>query len=251
MKVTSQIAGTLCVLGAGLLVRIGLVHAHSLSGFAFPYTVTVEESIQAPTSTSTVAYTTAFRADGSRVLKNVRRNTVTGRIVEIVRTINTAQGKQILTDDIHLSKSTTNKIGGWTPMSLQNRPGNNCLTDLKGKRVWPSSFQVVGQEPINGYLSLKVQGQTPDSLDTYWFAVDYGCAILQADFAWKDGVHSQKRLVSLVSGSPDPALFKTDGYAEIRPSQVLCGSSGTCGSAASAMWSRLDDAYNRQALAKH
>lgn len=189
-----------------------------------PYTVVLQETEDkagAPIGSPHTIYTIAMRSDGSRVYQHnelpPRANPKRGR------TINFSAGMEIAIDDDHSLKNTLQRPGfRWQMIALD--PMTNCLTNFDGQQVG-GRRQVVGRELIHGYRSVKIENVR--NRDTYWYALDYGCAMVQNHSEFEGGSEDNQRLVSLVRGDPDPALFAiSESYMEVLPSQVRCGLNG-------------------------
>jgi hypothetical protein len=103
--------------------------------------------------------------------------------------------------------------------------------------------QASGIEVQDGYRAAKVmhRGQTS------WFALDYSCALVRSRITWDNGAFNEKRLVALVKGEPDPALFHiANGYREVPPSQWHYRDGAEIPQSDRNLMKKLDDQYYKQ-----
>lgn len=212
-----------------------------------PYTVTLREIgyragvvIDEPQT----EYTIAMRSDGSRSYAHAlippRPGSRRGR------TINLSSGQEILVDEAQSLRSTFEKEFDWKTIALD--PANNCLTNMAGRQLGGQPRRMVGPESIHGYRAVRIEDV--GSGITYWFALDYGCAMVQLRATFDKDLVSEQQLIKLTPGEPDATWFTIPGtYAETVPSKLLC-SGGQCASAAKLLHN-LDEAYNRQRAERH
>jgi len=208
-----------------------------------PYTATLQETSfkgGVAVGEAQTAYTIAMRSDGSRVY--LHKESPSSGNSKLGRTINFSGGIEVTVDDANSLMSTLRRPFDWRAIALD--PGNNCLTSVAGADVGFGERQVVGKELIHGYRAVKIEDRAHAT--TYWFAVDYGCAMVQSRWKFGDGFVSEQQLVALTPGEPDPNLFIVSSkYREVLPSQVLCGSGG-CRSEGNRRLLSLDNLYREQ-----
>jgi hypothetical protein len=152
------------------------------------YTVTLQQTFtRNGHSTYINMETQAIRADGSKMIRF--SNAANAKHPEIFRTLYLSSGTMIHIRDI-AGLTFTKSI---SPQE-QRLPSNNCLL---------SSETYAGADTVSGYRTVKVT----QAGRTGWMAVDYGCALVHDHWVHPDGTLTEKTLVSLVPGEPDPALF--------------------------------------------
>jgi hypothetical protein len=205
----------------GVAVSMGrLIHSRStaqevrVSG-PIPYTVTLRETIYAPDGTATVAgeYTRAVRSDGSLVWRYAeigRANTERG--------IQFASGIEVTIDEIGKTKST--QMIHMNPARLQRDPRSNCFNSLTGEPFTSPPEVFSGEETVAKIRAVKLT----QGIATAWHAVDCGCAMVKSRHDWGGGSVTEKNLVALIPGEPDPALFGVAQYKEVSPSERMLGS---------------------------
>lgn len=151
-------------------------------------------------------YTFATRGDGSTAFIGYSNPSAAESPVRIVRLASGLQG--------YISDSRQQKA--MSPLPPASRPGTsgnlrtlstNCISGAAAGMETAS-----GVEPVSGYRSEKiVMGNR-----TSWYALDYGCALVQEHFDWPDGKKVDKHLVLLRPGEPDASLFAVPaGYADV------------------------------------
>jgi hypothetical protein len=96
-----------------------------------------------------------------------------------------------------------------------------CVNSLAGTPITtPPSDTFVGEETIAGYRTAKIVA----GIITSWYALDYGCALVKSRWEFSATEVSEKELVALVAGEPDPSLFDVPAhYREVLPSERLLG----------------------------
>ena len=67
-----------------------------------------------------------------------------------------------------------------------------------------------GEETVAGYRTAKVAS----NVITAWYALDYGCALVKDRWGFETGEVSEKELVALTGGEPNPALFEVPANAK-------------------------------------
>jgi hypothetical protein len=83
----------------------------------------------------------------------------------------------------------------------------------------------VSEETVAGYRTAKVVSD----VITAWYALEYGCALVKDRWGFETGEVSEKQLVALTGGEPNPALFEIPGNAaEVPPSERLLGPTRNC-----------------------
>jgi len=204
---------------------------HAAAPKVVPFTSTLKESATSPTkndATGVTFFTFALRSDGSTLAK-ITRNGDSTRMVEFVSKIH------VDIKDLRELKSTRSWSGSRTPL-LRN-PNLNC-------QAVPAET-VVGEESVSGYKAIKLsKGER-----TSWFAPDYGCALVREVWRFNTGEVSEKTLVSLVVGEPDPTLFYVpNSYREVPPSQLGHSSSADpscidCAKPTRPPYDKLDEYY--------
>ena len=167
------------------------------------YTVILQEVVTAPSGKKHHAslLTQAIRADGSIVQK-------LGALGRGSRIIALTTGVKIVTSDTARKKSTTTYE---SPLGhFHRRPSSHCVNDQ------PESNETYrGEEEIAGYRAARVERSDMTS----WYAVEHGCAPVKTVMDWGKQGRSEKILVSLTPGEPDPALFTVAStYEEVPPS---------------------------------
>lgn len=174
-----------------------------------PYTVMLQEArIKADGSLENVGTTTwAVRSDGSRVM----RVELPGHLQ---RTIEAVTDKTRTTVLDSTGRKSTRPRAFADPRRYLRDPGSNCLSALTG-RTFTEGETIVGKEQTSGYRSVQIQTGN----ETTWYALDYGCAMLQARFAVLGKPVQQKTLVYLLPGEPSSDLFSIPAsYVEVPPS---------------------------------
>ncbi len=182
------------------LARTGWFQPKRISAQPAPgssYTVTLDQTFTRNGQTrhvNTEVY--AVRSDGSRMSRF--SNSSTAPHPEVFRTLYLASGNMVHIREI-AGLTSTKAISVPQPRSAMS----SCAL---------GSDTYAGQEFVNGFRAAKLtQGST-----TSWYALDYGCALVHDKKIWDDGAVSEKTLVSLVAGEPDPALFHVPvGYREV------------------------------------
>jgi hypothetical protein len=206
-----------------------------------PYTVTLREIVHGPNGTTTPAleHTYAVRSDGSRMMR--------WRGEGLQRIIYLASGFQVDTNDQTNTKSSIRKQNH-NPLASQRDPISMCVNSLAGTPMtFPPSEAFVGEEIIAGYRTAKFA----DGIITSWHALDYGCAPVKERWQFSATEVSEKELVALVAGEPDPSLFDVPAhYREVPPSERLFGPNKQrprCGENCRKDMQELDDEYKRLA----
>lgn len=206
-----------------------------------PYTVTLRETVHGPdgTTTPSLEYTYAVRSDGSRLLQ--WRGKGSQRVMYL------ASSFQVDTNDKNNTKSSM-RLRNANAAALLRDPDFKCLLSMAGRPItFPSDDVFVGEETIAGYRTAKIAA----GIITSWYALDYGCASVKERWEFSATEVSEKELVALVPGEPDPSLFDVPAhYREVLPSERLLGPKGespACNEPTRKAIKELDDAYKRLA----
>jgi len=199
-----------------------------------PYTVLRTESgfDKRGTLRYTNNYVEALRADGSNMWS------ATTSLVQ-QRTINFANGDQVLTNELIRKMSTYPK--NFAAVPVRRDPEASCLSESAIKTGWIAD----GTETIGGYRAARQVLKASNRTLIAWHALDVGCALLQQRLEHQDGITVQN-LASLILGEPSPALFNVSpDFQEVPPSglyEPLC-KGGSCKSLPEPVKQRLDDNY--------
>jgi hypothetical protein len=203
-----------------------------------PYTVTLREIVHGPNGTTTEAleHTYAVRSDGSRMMR------LRGKGLQ--RVIYLASGFQVDTNDQTNTKSSIKKQ--YKPLASLRDPSSMCVNSLAGTPIFfPPKEAFVGEETIAGYRTAKII----DGIITSWHALDYGCAPVKERWQFSATEVSEKELVALVAGEPDPSLFDVPAhYREVLPSERLLGPNKEapgCDENSRKAFKEVDDEYRR------
>lgn len=173
-----------------------------------------------------LTYVYAVRADGSQTMiasAPVSHPNFENRLIDL------ASGEHIAVQDTRRLKSTL-------PPSLsfagrpRRDPNSNCAVNGE---------PLLGLQNIGPFRSMGI-GRAGHKA---WYALDYGCALVGERFEFSDGAVSEKRLVTLFPGEPDPSLFMVPlSYTEVVPS-VLGVEPGDTPSAPMLVW---DEEYRKR-----
>lgn len=206
-----------------------------------PYAVTLRESVRGPDGTTTqgTEYTYAVRSDGSRMMRFRGKG--------LQRIIYLASGFQVDTNDQTNTKSSIRKQN-YKPLASQRDPSSMCVNSLAGTPItFPPSDTFVGEETIAGYRTAKIAA----GIITSWYALDYGCATVKERWQFSATEVSEKELVALVAGQPDPSLFDVPAhYREVPPSERLLGPNKEapgCDENSRRAFQEIDNEYRRLA----
>jgi hypothetical protein len=207
-------------------------------GRPIPYTVTLRETVHGPDGTTTQGpeYTWSVRSDGSTLLRWVDKGSQ--------RLLNYPSGLQVETNDETFTKSSITRPNE-SPAERQRDPDSKCLNSLAGKPMTSSPEMFLGEETIAGYRTVKIAR----GIATEWHALDYGCALMKDRWEFSATEVSEKELVALVAGEPDPGLFDVPAhYREVPPSERILGSKKECPGCnehSQIVLKKLDDDYKR------
>lgn len=205
------------------------------------YTTTLRETLHLPDGTTEqgAEYTFSVRSDGSNLLRSMANGSQRSQ-----RQLNFASGLQVDTNDETLAKSSIYK-GRENPANWQRDPGSGCINSLAGKPMTETEV-LLNEETIAGYQAAKITTGTRTS----WYALDYGCALVKERWDFSAIEVSEKELVALVAGEPDPGLFEVGAhYREVPPSERIMGPSkkecATCNEHSKLVLKKLDENYQR------
>ena len=160
------------------------------------------------------------------------------------RIIYLAAGFQVDTNDQTNTKSSIRKQS-YNPLASQRDPSSMCVNSLAGTPMTFPSETFVGEETIAGYRTAKIAA----GIITSWHALDYGCATVKERWQFSATEVSEKELVALVAGEPDPSLFDVPAhYREVLPSERLLGPNkepAGCDENSRKAFKEVDDEYRR------
>ena len=202
-----------------------------------PYTTTLREDAKNQNGIVTLAtyYTFAQRSDGSSLFK-VDRSAVPGPTdssgSRSIRILEFAALTHVEIRDLWELKST--RAASHPPLRRDLIPGCRLPQET-----------ALGEETMAGYRAIKVS-QGPR---TSWYAPDHGCALVREVVKFNTGEVSEKTLVALIDGEPDPLLFSVpSAYQEVPPSKIAFGMLGVA-SSSNAHFVELDKYYHAHRLA--
>jgi hypothetical protein len=226
---------------AGRLIQSRIKAREVRPGTPIPYTVTLRETIRGPDGKVTVGpeSTWAIRTDGSRAIRIVEKSSQ--------RILNFASGIEVNINELTNTKSSIMKRD-WNPAILQRDPTSKCIRSLAGSPMTSMPEIFDGEQIVAGYRTAKIVRNGV----TEWFALDYGCALVKDRWGFETGETSEKELVALTGGEPNPALFEVPANAaEVPPSERLLGPTKKCGDCdahALEVLRKLDEEYKRLAV---
>lgn len=203
-----------------------------------PYTVTLRETVHGPDGTITAGpeYTHSVRSDGSTLVRVVGKGSQ--------RLLNYSSGNQIDTNEKNLTKSSINRPNE-NAAERQRDPDSNCLNSMAGKPMTSPPEKLLGEETIAGYRTAKITS----GVTTAWYALDYGCALVKDRWEFSATEVSEKDLVSVAAGEPDPTLFDVPAYyREVTPSERILGAqneNAACNEHSRKVLKKLDEDYKR------
>jgi len=214
------------------LIRLWVWQLHASAGQRVPFTATLDQTIFYANGESkhvnTVLY--AVRSDGAMV---ARQTTAFGsKNPEVFRTIFLPTGTAIQSRDL-AGVVSSGRGGAALPLRA---PAQLCVLNQFGE-----SYS--GTEMVDGHKAAKVtRGR-----DTSWHALEYGCAPVKHHTDWGNGSFNEKKLVALVKGEPDPALFHVVSAAkEVPPSQWHSPNGAPVPDSERDLMKKLDDNYRRE-----
>jgi len=151
----------------------------------------------------TTSYVDAVRSDGSHAWSG------SDEAVQ-QRDLYFANGDHVQINDRIGKKSTFSQQG----LPAQRDPQSSCTTPAESKAGWTP----VGIDTIGVYRAVRVTKVGRRTM-TVWYALDLGCATLQARLEHETGVTEQK-LSAVVLGEPNAALFEASRLEEVAPSHL-------------------------------
>lgn len=202
-----------------------------------PYTVTLRVTVRGPDGTTTQGpeHTHAVRSDGSRMMRFRGKG--------LQRIIYLASGFQVDTNDKTNTKSSIRK--NYKPLTSLRDPSSMCVNSLAGTPMTSPPEAFVGEEIVAGHRTARIA----DGIITSWHALDYGCATVKERWQFSATEVSEKELVALVAGEPDPSLFDVPAhYREVLPSERLLGPNkepAGCDENSRKAFKEVDDEYKR------
>lgn len=184
---------------ANLLVYQLSRRIHAATTNPIPHTSTLTEV--ATNANGQIGHVTNYilstRSDGSTVRK-VSDKSETFRVIEFASRIH-AEIKEL-----HELRS----IQTMNSPPLIRNPDLSCVMPRES---------VMGEETVGGFRAVKIN----KGVRTSWFVPEYGCALVREVWKFDTGEVSEKTLVSLTKGEPDPVLFHVPAsYKEVPPSQI-------------------------------
>jgi hypothetical protein len=211
-------------------IRVVVVRATAQVRSESAFTVVLKETVTGRDGKARVAstQTCAVRSDGSTLIKLGASETGS-------RLIWFASGIEVMTNDRLRLKSTVRK-----PESPPSRnPGSGCTSPgITNEKSW-------GEQTVEGYRAAKVTSGAKDRALTTWYALDHGCAKVKSSMGFETGDRSELRLVSLIAGEPEAALFDVPGDYQEGPPSALAGPAAAerCGPPCQEHWKRRDAEY--------
>jgi len=137
-----------------------------------------------------------------------------------------ADGTQVSTDEVRELRSSTH-VPSFRFEAVRRDPRSSCLRNFDGT-LFDTADRLEGLETVSSQEAAKVVLRGGIS---QWRAVNAGCALVRQVAAFSEGDVSEKELVWIHLGEPDPSLFEIPtAYAEVVPS-VLYRMKGKLGDA--------------------
>ena len=208
---------------AGRLIH-SLLRAQGVrQGGPIPYSVILRETVHHPDGTATVAseVTWGVRSDGSTVRRFVHKR----EPASSERTVQFSSGLEVAINELTNTKTSMMKNSLLPSTTWQREPSSKCINSFAGKPMTSMPETFVGEETVAGYRTAKVVSNGI----TAWYALDYGCALVKDRWGFETGEMSDKELVALTGGEPNPALFEVPANAaEVPPSERLLGPTREC-----------------------
>ncbi len=203
---------------------VDLIHsrmsAHGVrKGGPIPYTVVLKETVLNPDGVARVGaeITRAVRSDGSLISRGAIE--LGDGTKNKQRFIQFASGIEVSTNDLANTKSTT-LMAHANSARWQRDPNSKCINSFAGEPFVGEPKEVIsGEETILGYRTVKITNNNA----TWWFALDYGCAMVKSRMDWGGQGVSGKNLVALIPGEPEAALFDVAQFREAPFSEMLLG----------------------------
>jgi hypothetical protein len=211
-----------------------------------PHTVILRETVHSPNRTATISsdVTWAVRSDGSLMRRLAHKKDIGGKMVDAdsERSITFASGSQVDVNDFADTKSTT-ALKDANTASLLRDPGSKCINSFAGAPMTVLPEVIRGEEIVDGYRAVKITANE----FTWWFALDFGCAMIKSRYDWGPNSFTEKKLVALIPGEPAAAIFNIPpDNKEMRPSERILGlgkSASDCGAGCADILRDLDEHY--------
>jgi hypothetical protein len=157
--------------------------------------------------------------------------------VSATRIINLSSGEQTQIDEMRGIKMTTKRVDH-TITEVIRDPKSDCLLSLTGAPVLTGE-SILGREMFSGYSTVKIKSAA--SSLTWWFALDFGCALVRSQADWSGRGATHQEVVALTGGEPSAGLFDVAaGLREAMPSEFY-GNDGL----SKDQLARMDDWYLR------
>jgi len=188
--------GVILALAVSLL-RLGALRLKARGELpaATPYTAMLREV------GSGILYT-AVLVDGARILGWDRHAPGVPMISK--RLIELPNGLKTDVDDFAKLRSTIKDASSVVPFRYHLDPGSSCMEPLAlGVKLPPHVLRTKGN--FLNYRAARIKDERNGRVQ--WFALDYGCAMIDSEIALGGGIVSKKNLVSLAGGEPSELLF--------------------------------------------
>lgn len=229
-----------CLTLAGVLLSVSAARSFASwrwpSPVFTPYTVVLKEVVRDVSGERTASIVTrAIRSDGSFAVQ-IEHPGEAKRRTE--RTVWLAKGTKAMLRDELRTKST------WEKQDLrmtywQRDSRSRCLTSLAGSQSPKETF--LGEEYINGFRAARI---APDEVSVFWYALDFGCALIKHRVDFGAGGVSEMTAFSLTAGPPNSALFEIPPhYQEVSPSTLVLTAKDLNETTCRDNLKRLDDNY--------
>ncbi len=220
-------------------------------GGPVPYTVKLRSTIFFPNGTAIrgMDMTRAIRSDGSFVMLSSYENSdsqIYDNKTRKERVIQFASGIKVSINDLTNTKSTVAYKGN--PANWQRDPNFKCINSFAGKVMVNSPPEVIsGEETVAGYRAVKITRNN----STVWYALDYGCAMVQDRNDWGSQGFSEKNLLTLTPGEPEASLFDVNGnIKEAPPSERMMRPGVTLRPQDTEILRNLDGSYNKNRVVR-
>ena len=196
--------------------------------------VTQEDQINAATGERievSFRTTRAQRSDGTRALMREVHLTRKDTPITHKREITYPDSRFVtLFDDVKLRSSSAAFRGSVFIWGSRLSPESDCTSRrenfiVDGKRE--TIFKLIGKETVNGFAVSKLQTGNGELL---WLSPDLDCeavglevpdtAETRKEQCAQPGVITKDHLITVTTGTPDPALFDESCCVEVRPSQA-------------------------------
>lgn len=182
-----------------------------------PYTTILRETVYGAQGEHRPGgtYTWAVRSNGSRA--NRMEFSDLGHSSSQLN-IDFSSGKRVRLDELRTVKSTTTYIDA-NSNTWVRAPQSSCVNTASGRPMMPGQV-VAGTEDVGGYRSTKIVQNNM----SWWYAVEYGCALVKFEAKWNGDERSAQELVALIPGEPSASLFAVPAsFSEVAPSHLYAG----------------------------